>query len=187
MNTRSFAKAVICPRCRYQRQAADVRLDKRVCPSCGIVYNKFLEQLSRVKITPAPPAPLSPLRQKPPLRDVLWETFFFVPSDRHESAFWGQLLLFVLFFFYGLRFIMHGVDPDFIGNTFVHLPNLAIHEFGHMIFRPFGQFMSYLGGSLAQIMLPLGLMLYFSLGRRENFGASLLLWWTGQNFIDVSP
>jgi len=35
--------------------------------------------------------------------------------------------------------------------------------------------------------MPLGLMLVFSYQQRDNFAASLMLWWCGQNFIDVAP
>ena len=47
--------------------------------------------------------------------------------------------------------------------------------------------MTILGGSLFQILLPLGLMAVFMIKQRDNFAASIMLWWCGQNFIDVSP
>src|SRR3954462_1087916 len=40
-------------------------------------------------------------------------------------------------------------------NSFVHLINLVFHESGHIIFSPFGEFMTVLGGSLMQILIPL--------------------------------
>lgn len=178
---------VKCPSCQYVRQAHDERLNKRVCPACGIVYSKWLDMVNRSEMSRVPPSPLPPLPEKVPLAHCLWETFFFVPSDRHESAFWGHVVLFAFFFIYGVRFILHGIDVDFIGTAFIHYPNLAIHEFGHLIFRPFGDFVMFLGGSLFQILFPLGLLLFFSIVRQENFAAAVMLWWTGQNFIDVSP
>lgn len=33
--------------------------------------------------------------------------------------------------------------------------NLAIHEGGHLLFRPFGDLLYFLGGSLTQVLLPL--------------------------------
>ena len=35
--------------------------------------------------------------------------------------------------------------------------------------------------------MPLGLMLVFIMQQRDNFAASIMLWWCGQNFIDVAP
>ena len=44
---------------------------------------------------------------------------------------------------------------DWAMNSFVHLINLVFHEAGHIIFSPFGEFMTILGGSLMQVLIPL--------------------------------
>jgi hypothetical protein len=68
---------------------------------------------------------------------------------------------------------------------------LPIHEAGHTLFIPFGRFMTVLGGSLFQVLLPLVLMTSFMFGfggsRRDNFAASLMLWWAAVSIIDVAP
>jgi hypothetical protein len=74
--------------------------------------------------------------------------------------------------------------------------DLAIHEFGHMLFTPFGipflgRTMVTLGGSLTQIGFPLLFVGYF-LRRREDgrrrdvFAAMVCLWWSAINLLDVS-
>jgi hypothetical protein len=74
--------------------------------------------------------------------------------------------------------------------------DLAIHEFGHMLFMPFGiQFlgstMMILGGSLTQVVFPLLFVGYF-LRKREDgrrldvFAAMVCLWWSAINLLDVS-
>jgi hypothetical protein len=74
--------------------------------------------------------------------------------------------------------------------------DLAIHEFGHMLFMPFGiQFlgntMMILGGSLTQVVFPLLFVGYF-LRKREDgrrldvFAAIVCLWWSAINLLDVS-
>ncbi len=68
---------------------------------------------------------------------------------------------------------------------FLDTVNLIIHEAGHVIFMPFGQFLYILGGSLFQILLPVIFVFYFY-RRQEYFSASLLLFWVGQNIINVS-
>lgn len=63
--------------------------------------------------------------------------------------------------------------------------NLIIHEAGHIIFIPLGHFLNILGGSLMQILIPCVFSAYFFV-HRQYFSASLLLFWIGQNVINVS-
>src|SRR5690606_31724218 len=81
----------------------------------------------------------------------------------------------------------HGVDWLWIGGSFLHSVNLPFHEYGHLMFSPFGTFWMFLGGSLFQILLPLFPLAYFMVWQRDNFAAAMMLWWCGQNFIDVAP
>ena len=74
--------------------------------------------------------------------------------------------------------------------------DLAIHEFGHMLFMPFGipflgRTMVILGGSLTQVAFPLLFFGYFLKKRedgrrRDLFAAMVCLWWSGINLLDVS-
>jgi hypothetical protein len=74
--------------------------------------------------------------------------------------------------------------------------DLAIHEFGHMLFMPFGiQFlgntMMILGGSLTQVAFPLIFFGYFlrkhdDAPRRDVFAAMVCLWWSGINLLGVA-
>ena len=74
--------------------------------------------------------------------------------------------------------------------------DLAIHEFGHMLFMPFGiQFlgntMMILGGSLTQVAFPLIFFGYFlrkhdDAPRRDLFAAMVCLWWSAINLLSVA-
>jgi hypothetical protein len=74
--------------------------------------------------------------------------------------------------------------------------DLAVHEFGHMLFMPFGiQFlgstMMILGGSLTQVAFPLVFFGYFMRKqndgrRRDLFAAMVCLWWSGINLLSVA-
>jgi hypothetical protein len=75
-----------------------------------------------------------------------------------------------------------GADP-LMG--FLHNVNLIFHEAGHVLFMPFGRFLHILGGSLLQILIPAGLCGYFWF-TRQPYASAIALWWTGQNFLDVS-
>jgi hypothetical protein len=76
--------------------------------------------------------------------------------------------------------------PD-LAASFMHLINLPFHEAGHILFAPLGDFMMSLGGSLLQVLIPLTCAGAFLLQQDDPFGASVCLWWTGENLLDLSP
>ncbi|PSN10983.1 hypothetical protein C7271_25215, partial [filamentous cyanobacterium CCP5] len=81
---------------------------------------------------------------------------------------------------------MWALDPSYSGwQGLLHLPNLAIHETGHLLFLPFGRFLTLLGGSLTQILFPAAFAVYFWWSR-QLFSGAVTLFWTGQNFMDVA-
>ena len=63
--------------------------------------------------------------------------------------------------------------------------DLAIHETGHLVFAPFGEFLSFLGGTVFQLALPLAFVVYFW-RRDDRHAASVALWWVAQNCWNVS-
>jgi hypothetical protein len=71
-------------------------------------------------------------------------------------------------------------------NSFLHLPDLVFHEAGHILFAPFGQFMTVLGGSLTQVLIPVIAVVAF-LRQEEPFSAAICAWWAGQNLVDLAP
>lgn len=58
--------------------------------------------------------------------------------------------------------------------------DLAIHETGHLVFGPFGEFIGFAGGTLFQLIMPLTFVGYF-VRRGDQHAASVALWWVGQN------
>jgi hypothetical protein len=89
----------------------------------------------------------------------------------------GFALAATLYFFY---YASTAGDWHFIDGV-----NLLIHEAGHWVFLPFGTFMHILGGSLFQTIFPMLYIGYFYF-RREFFSTSLLIFWVGQNLVNVS-
>jgi hypothetical protein len=63
--------------------------------------------------------------------------------------------------------------------------NLAVHETGHLVFLPFGEFMHFLGGTLFQLTFPLLFVVHFA-RRGDRFAACLVCWWVAQSFWNVS-
>ena len=66
------------------------------------------------------------------------------------------------------------------------LVDLAFHEAGHLALAPFGETMHFLGGTLGQLAVPIGLALYFLLGKRQPYAAAVCLWWAGQNLVGIA-
>lgn len=90
-----------------------------------------------------------------------------------------KLVLAILFFVY---FGWIALDP--MGGSFLDNVDLPIHEFGHLLFRPFGEFMMVAGGSLFQIILPAIFVGYF-LWQRSYYSAAMVLFWVGQSVLNV--
>jgi hypothetical protein len=93
---------------------------------------------------------------------------------------WGRFVGTLLASLYFAYYASTPTDWHFIDNL-----NLIIHEAGHWIFLPFGEFMHILGGSLFQILFPCIYVGYFFF-RRDYFSSVILLFWVGQNFINVA-
>ena len=63
--------------------------------------------------------------------------------------------------------------------------NLLFHEAGHILFIPFGQFMTILGGSLMQLLVPISVFCSFLL-KRDLDGVAFALLWFGESLINLS-
>src|SRR5690554_5999801 len=63
--------------------------------------------------------------------------------------------------------------------------DLAIHETGHLVFAPFGEFIGLLGGTLFQLIVPIAFVV--ALWRQgDRHGATVPLWWLAQNCWNIS-
>lgn len=83
-------------------------------------------------------------------------------------------------------FLVWPMRQDTIGASFLHLVSLPFHEAGHILFSPFGDFMTVLGGSLAQVLVPAICAIAFLTTSFDPFAAALCVWWTGENLLDVA-
>ena len=72
-------------------------------------------------------------------------------------------------------------------DSFLHLPDLIFHEAGHVLFSPLGRFMTVLGGSLFQVLVPVICAGTFLYQQNDRFAAAVCTWWAGQNLVDLAP
>jgi len=106
-----------------------------------------------------------------------------VPHDvtSERGRFWQLKLLLLAYLAYaGVR---HLTDPDFAsifsGVTF------GVHELGHLVFAFFGEWISAAGGSLAQVLLPVGAALLF-LRQRDRFGVAVCGAWLAMSLANLA-
>ena len=92
----------------------------------------------------------------------------------------ARLALTLLLALYGFRLAAH---PDM--GSLMDSVDLPIHETGHLVFAPFGEFMQFLGGTLFQLLMPAAFVAYF-LKRGDRHAATVATWWIAQNCWNIS-
>lgn len=68
--------------------------------------------------------------------------------------------------------------------SFLDIVDLPIHETGHLLFGPFGEFMMFAGGTIFQLAMPTIFVGYF-IWHGKPYSAAIVLFWIGQNFINI--
>ncbi|MFU8787510.1 MAG: zinc ribbon domain-containing protein [Methylobacter sp.] len=171
-----------CPKCQQALSAPS-----EICPHCGIVFAKYLKYHGQPTAQPDEQRPVVVvLGEDEPVRPLTQFLF----DDAQQSSwpyFLGRSLVFVGLMVWSWQLMGATIDSNAVGNSFLHLVNLPFHEAGHVIFRPFGAFITSLGGTLGQLLMPLICALTLLLKTRDPFGASVALWWLGENFLDIAP
>jgi len=180
-----------CPKCTSQ-QADDIT----TCSNCGIVFEKYYQyhprsgneteadthhqqQVESVNEFHLPSDKVTSLTFKQRLFQINDNEDIISVSAR------GLVLLGMLIL--SFKLINSTIASNYVGEIFLHNINLPFHEAGHVIFRPFGPFVTSLGGSLGQLIMP-AICLYTFLFRTLNpFAAAVCFWWVGENFLDMAP
>ncbi len=121
------------------------------------------------------------------MNSKLKKIFLDVPLDISFINFLGRILLLIVLVLWSWKFIFASVASNIAGSSFLHLVNTPFHEAGHVVFRPFGRFITSLGGTLGQLLMPLICIVVFLMQTRDTFAAAVGLWWFGENFLDIAP
>jgi len=167
-----------CPKCGRPRVEA-----ARECPFCGIVYERVHGTTVPPRVSRTAPEP----KPRPFNRKQLGEILFFVNPDASTAALIGRGALLLIITIWGIRLILAPIASNVAGASFLHLINLPFHEAGHVFFRPFGRFITSLGGSLGQLIVPMVCCLVLLFKTRDTFGAAVCFWWFGENLLDLAP
>jgi hypothetical protein len=156
-----------CPKC-----GAAIELEAAAeCPRCGVVFAKLHTARAAADAVDPPrvPDPLPP-----------------AGVDRSAGA--ARIVRAVVLAglaAWTISFARAGMGMT-AGESVLHLPNLVFHEAGHIIFGFFGRFMTVLGGSLLQCLVPLVCAVAF-VRQKNPFAAAVCLWWAGENLLDLAP
>jgi hypothetical protein len=173
-----------CPKCDHPR-----RPGQESCEACGLVFHKYEALQARRETVDDRQVDEAEEEEKLTLRDRLRHLGedLLRPDDNLREMPWLYAVVWSALVLWLASYFIQGIDSLGRNPGFFHNINLPFHEFGHLAFRPFGEFMGSLGGTLGQLAMPLiagGVMLFT---RADTFGASICLLWFGQNFLDIAP
>ncbi len=157
-----------CPKCSFEQADGAVE-----CLKCGIYFTKYKKAMQR-RGRQAQPIEVGLLWQMPEASDQLYRFFRFL------------LLLWFIWMSWSLIASPISWQLNAALNSFIHVINMPFHEFGHKLFAFLGRFMGSLGGSLAQLLMPLICLYVLLIKTRDAFGAAACLWWFGENFLDMA-
>jgi hypothetical protein len=108
-------------------------------------------------------------------------------ENMDDTTFYGRCVAWMLLSVWSWFLFGYDYRDGEINSSFMHNILLPIHEAGHVLFRPFGEFMTMLGGSLFQLALPFAIGIAFIVKNRDNFGASIAIWWASVSLVDLAP
>lgn len=127
-------------------------------------------------------------RNCPVEEESRWKAWLLhVPDEVDPVHVYARAALLAAAAFYGARLALMDIPDWEMSASWMHLVLLPFHEFGHLLFRPFGEFLMLLGGSIFQVLLPLALGGVFLVKTRDSFAASLMLWWAAAGVMDTAP
>ncbi len=169
-----------CPKCSFEQPDQNIE-----CIKCGIVFEKYHGHQDSRPVSNA--LPTGHEKKAASIGESIKNLVLYAKPETNPLIFGGRVIFFLVILIWGLKFIFTPMETNYVGASLWHFVNLPFHEAGHIIFRPFGRFITSLGGSLGQLLMPLVCLAVFLVKMRDTFAASFSMWWFGENFLDLAP
>jgi len=169
-----------CPKCAHAPLPAN-QSAPTACPACGVILAKVAAiGLAKTSSQPAPIA-FDPEAKS---RGGIFEVVFHVPPAV-DRMYWALRALALALVSLWTIWILKSVDiaAGEAGSFFLWAVLTPFHEAGHVLLMWAPQFLTILGGTLGQWLMPAGLAAVLLIRRRDPFGAALFTWLLGNSLI----
>ena len=171
-----------CPKCDHEQDASSFE-----CEKCGIIFEKYYRVKEKKIGPPNQEEKVESYGFEKSLVQGIYDLLFSIQAPENKIYFCVRIIVFMVMLMWGILFIFSSIESNYAGRSFMHLVNLPFHEAGHIIFRPLGSFVTSLGGTIGQMLMPLICFAVLIVKTRDSFGASVSFWWFGENFVDIAP
>jgi hypothetical protein len=166
-----------CPKCGHAPLPADQAAPAE-CPACGVI-------LAKAGLAPVRARERAGAREAED--DAPGSLLWHVPERVDAFAFKARVVLLALLAIWSWRLCRMDYRDGEIAESFLHGPLLVFHEAGHVVFRPFGEWVTIAGGTLGQLIMPAILCGALLWKNRDPFGGAVGLWLFGVSVLDVAP
>ena len=174
------APYIRCPKCGHSPLPAEQALPA-ACPACGVILAKSGQ---------TPPRTAGRQDDEPASHDSAtgWTALLtHIPERVDAVRFWLRVTILAGLALWAWSLIGFDYRTGEMGASFMHRPLLVFHEAGHVIFMVLGEWMTIMGGTLGQLLMPMIMSGALLIRNRDPFGAAMGLWFFGVSLLDVAP
>ena len=200
-----------CPKCGHAPLPAN-QASPAACPACGIILAKFAAMAAKAAVPIGQARAEAPtggslagadrlprgaramqLPEEEEIDESTWLGYArslvtHVPGEVSRLYWYARIATLAVLTLWTI-WIFKTTDVTegtFGGSNFLHGILLIFHEAGHVIFSLFGRFITILGGTLGQLLMPSIIAGVLLVQRRDPFGAALFAWLLGFSVIDMA-